>query len=362
MTLDPLQIGLWLLAGLVLAAVWFYNRWVARRLLPRRSAAVPGASVDPVLTDGLASPTASTADCVSDDRFGREPGLEPAPDAAGLPGPASGMDARLDAIVPLVLDSGGVVSGDAVLAALPGTRRVGSKPFAVEGLHATHQHWEVPRAGQRYTALRTGLQLANRLGPLNEIEFSEYVVKVQAFADAVGAAAEFPEMMEEVARARELDQFAGAHDAQLTFTLCARRAAWSPGYLVQHAAALGFVAGALPGRMVLSAGLPGGTPVLVLQYETQLALAEDPEQVSLRECHLSLDVPHVGREERPFVRLRETGLQLAASMEGLVTDGAGHVLAPEDLDRIGADLEALYEALAARDLPAGSALAKRLFS
>jgi hypothetical protein len=34
----------------------------------------------------------------------------------------------------------------------------------------------------------------------------------------------------------------------------------------------------------------------------------------------------------------------------------------EDLDRIGAELEALYDALEAHELPAGSALARRLFS
>jgi hypothetical protein len=52
----------------------------------------------------------------------------------------------------------------------------------------------------------------------------------------MGGAPEFPEMLDEVARARELDQFASAHDAQLGFTLRARSAAWSPGYVQQHAA------------------------------------------------------------------------------------------------------------------------------
>src|SRR5687768_17660362 len=55
----------------------------------------------------------------------------------------------------------------------------------------------------------------------------------------------------EVSRGRELDQFAGAHDAQLGFTLRARQAAWSPGFVHQHASRFGFVAGAIPGRMVL---------------------------------------------------------------------------------------------------------------
>jgi hypothetical protein len=66
--------------------------------------------------------------------------------------------------------------------------------------------------------LQAGVQLANRTGPLNEIEYSEFVMKAQAFADALGGTPDFPDMLQEVARARELDQFASQHDAQLGFT------------------------------------------------------------------------------------------------------------------------------------------------
>jgi hypothetical protein len=137
------------------------------------------------------------------------------------------------------------------------------------------------------------------MGALNEIEFSEFVMKAQAFADAINAAPEFPDMLQEVARARELDQFASDHDAQLAFQLRARQAAWSPGYLQQNAARLGFVPGALPGRMVLPAGAAGLSPVLGLGYDTQAALSDDPEQSAIRELSLSLDVAHVPRAEQP---------------------------------------------------------------
>ncbi len=46
------------------------------------------------------------------------------------------------------------------------------------------------------------MQLANRMGALNEIEFSEFVMKAQGFADAINAAPDFPDMLQEVARAR----------------------------------------------------------------------------------------------------------------------------------------------------------------
>jgi hypothetical protein len=169
-------------------------------------------------------------------------------------------------------------------------------------------------------------------------------------------------MRAEVARARELDAFASGHDAQLGITLRARRAAWSPGYVAQHAAQLGFVAGALPGRMVLSASQPGLPPVLVLGFDPQAAMADDPEQSALREVTLSLEVTHVARAEQPFLRLRQAAQALAEAMDGVVTDDGGAPLTADTMDRIGADLEALYDALDARDLSAGSPQARRLFS
>jgi hypothetical protein len=295
-----------------------------------------------------------------------EPAFDPAaplPTLGPLPTPEKRphLDALIDVIAPIALD-GRLVSGDALLAALPATRRVGSKPFAVEGQNDATETWEFPVAGQRYRALQAGVQLANRTGPLNEIEFSEFVLKAQHYADAVGGAPEFPDMLPEVARARELDQFAGQHDAQLGLTLRARGARWSPGFIQQQAARLGFVAGVIPGRMVLPSSEPGLPPVLDLSFDPQAALSEDPAQAAIPLVTLGLDVPQVHRGEQPFARLRDAAFALAEAMDGLITDDAGQPLRPETLDTIGADLDRLYDTLEQHDLAAGSPQARRLFS
>jgi hypothetical protein len=144
--------------------------------------------------------------------------------------------------------------------------------------------------------------------------------------------------------------------------LRAKNSAWSPGYVQQHASRLGFVAGVIPGRMVLPASTPGAPPVLGLTFDTQAALADDPAQSALRELTLSLDVPQVHRNEQPFVRMRDAAVALAAAMEGIITDDNGEVIRAEGLDVIGADLEKLYDTLESHDLAAGSPLARRLFS
>jgi FtsZ-interacting cell division protein ZipA len=270
------------------------------------------------------------------------------------------LDGLIDLIAAIEIDQ--PVSGEAAMAALPTTRRVGSKLFSVEGLNAETGAWEVPRSGQRYSTFQTGVQLANRTGALNEIEFSEFVLKTQAFADGINGAPEFPDMLDVVARARELDGFASAHDAQLSFTLKAVKAAWSPGYVQQNAARLGFVPGVIPGRMVVPAASAGLPPILGLVFDTQAAMSEDPAQSAIREITLSLDVPQVDRAEEPFARMIQTALELAREMDGAVTDDNGQPLSEAAVGAIARDLMALYNTLDARDLSAGSPQARRLFS
>ncbi len=354
--MSNLQIGLAIAGGLVLAAVVAHSAWSARKNQPKRATPeVPSAETPPQSIDdepaGRHEPSFDSGAGVSAlTTFAMLPSLEKKP----------GLDALIDVITPVAIDD--AVSGEAALAGMPATRRAGSKPFGVEGLNMATHVWELPGAGQRYSAFQCGVQLTNRLGALNQIEYSEFVMKTQAFADAIGGEPEFPEMLDEVARARELDQFASTHDAQLSFTLRATSTAWSPGYVAQNAARIGFVPGVIPGRMVLPAAERGGAPVLGLAFDTQAAMAEDPEQTALREVTLSLDVPQVSRSEQPFVRMRESAATLANSMGGVVMDDNGNPIAPEAMDVIGSELEQLYDTLDERDLSAGSVLARRLFS
>jgi hypothetical protein len=346
--MSTLQLGLAIAGGLLLAAVVAHGAWSARKVTPRQPQ--PGDDASSQEAPEAIEPRLDVDDFVS-----------PAASAHPPSDKKPGLDALIDVIAPVALET--EVHGEVVVAALPSTRRVGSKPFAVEGLNSESRHWEVPLAGQRYEALQAGVQLANRSGALNEIEFSEYVAKTQAFCDAVGGTADFPDMLEEVARARELDQFASGHDAQLGFTLRARSAAWSPGYVQQQAARLGFVAGTVPGRMVLPAASAAGLPpVLSLIFDTQAALAEDPAQAAVRQVSLALDVAQVDRSEQPFVRLREVAQAMAQAMDGVITDDNGQVLPRDAMDAIGGELEGLYDTLEQRDLASGSALARRLFS
>ncbi|MDO4770066.1 MAG: cell division protein ZipA C-terminal FtsZ-binding domain-containing protein [Brachymonas sp.] len=364
-----LQLGLAVAGGVVLAGLVAHNMWEARKNQPRQaepdaaSAALAedGAAADPAANGQNAHAAVPLADANGTSApaldLGSAQGLPQAQATAKKP-----LDPLIDAIASIELDAGTVVSGDAALAALPASRRVGDKPFAVEGRNSQSKEWEPPQAGQQYDAFQTGVQLANRSGALNEIGFSEFTLKAQAFADDVNGTPHFPDMIDEVARARELDQFASANDARLSFVLRARAAAWSTGYLHQVAAGYGFVAGALPGRLVLPSANVGEPPVLSLEFDTQAALAEDVEQAVVREVLLCLDIPQVPPEQKPFARMCELAQELAKKMEGTVIDGNGYRIDAVAMETIGKDVEDLYLLLAQRDFNAGSVLARRLFS
>jgi hypothetical protein len=343
-----LTVALAIVAGLVLAAVVAHGAWNARRAGPRQAQTLqPVERTEPTLAaPALSEPV-------------RDPAL-PAADVAASVRQGPRIDALIDAIVPLRMEA--PVSGEFVLAHAPTTRRAGSKPFLLEGLNAETGEWEPVASGQRYGELQAGVQLANRSGALNQIEYSEFAQTMQAFAENTGAMTELPDMLEVTARAKELDGFASEHDAQLTVTLRANGVAWSPGYLQQVAARHGFVPGAVSGRLVLPSGEDHAPPVLMLTFDARAALSDEPELAALREAALSLDVPQTPEAAEPFAAWQQAARKLADDMGATLIDDQGRAVTLHAFNAIGRELGQMYRALEARDLAAGSASARRLFS
>jgi hypothetical protein len=346
-----------LLGGVVVLLVALQGWWKARRMQPRRTAVattVTGAGEQRV-EPGFDSDDGG--DIAGADTQPATP--PPALRQALLRRPAR-LDALIDALVPMTLES--PISGDFVLSHQPSSRRAGTKVFLIEGLDTESGTWESPVAGRRYGELQAGLQLASRSGALNEIEYSEFVQKMQAFADAVGAVPDFPDMLDVVGRARELDAFAGPLDAVLTVTLRANNVAWSVGYVQQCAARLGFVAGPVPGRLILPAQEEGAPPVLVLSFDPQAALSDDAQGAVVRECTLSLDVPQTDERNEPFPAWHNAARTLSDDMDATLVDDQGEPVTLHAFSAIGLELQNIYGALASRDLGAGTAATRRLFS
>ncbi len=347
--MSTLTIALASLGGVVLAGVVAHGAWQARKAGPKRATPPPERSElrEPVMDPVDAVAVAAEA-------------LAELPERRANRRIVNRLDALIDAIAAVRIEV--PVSGAMAIAHLPTSRRAGGKPFLIEGLNSETGEWETPAHSQRYGEFQAGVQLANRTGALNEIEYSEFVQKIQSFAEGIGALADFPDMLEAVASARELDGFASQHDAQLAVHLQARSAAWSVGYIQQHAGRHGFVPGVVPGRLVMPAADEGAPPVLTLTFDSQAALADDPNLAALRDVTLSFDVPQTDATVEPFVAWQASAQALSLGMDASIVDDNGRPLSPEGFAAIGAELGRLYTALQDRDLAAGSPAARRLFS
>jgi len=347
-----LTTALVLVAVLVLAALAAHGLWSTRRARPRRAIAeatpAPGERVEPSMGALVAEAADASGEAALPTAAPRRSGAR--------------IDALIDAIATLALEA--PASGEMLLAHLPPSRRAGAKPFLIEGLSVASGEWEAVAPGQRYSELQAGVQLANRSGALNEIEYSEFVQKVQGFADAVSAVPDFPDMLDVVARARELDNFANPHDATLSVRLRANSVAWSVGYVQQCAARHGFVPGALAGRLVLPAAEEGAPPLLVLGFDAQAALAalgDDAALAAVRELSLTLDVAQTAESVEPFAAWHAAVRALADDMDATAVDDEGRPLTLQHFAAIHDELNKLYRALDARDMAAGTAVARRLF-
>ena len=343
--------ALLLLGGAVLLALALQAWWKTRRAQPRQIDDSAGG--DQRVEPGLGAGPEAGPDTIPDLS-------EDSPSQRQLHRRTPRLDALIDALVPLALDA--PISGELALQHLPATRRAGSKPFAIEGLDCDSGSWEPFAPGCRYSELQAGVQLANRSGALNEIEYSEFLQIVEAFAESVGASPDVPDMLEVVARARELDGLAAPLDAQLSITLRSNGVAWSVAFVQQVAARLGLVSGAMPGRWVLAAAEEGAPPMLMLSVDSQAALSEDPQRSVVRECVLSLDVPQTSSSVEPFPAWHLLGKKLADDMDASLIDDQGQALSLHAFDAIGKEIDELYRRLEQLDLAAGSPAARRLFS
>lgn len=279
----------------------------------------------------------------------------------GQPSPAL-IDPLIDCIVPMHLER--KASGDRILPLTGRLRRAGTKQVHLEGLRTETNAWEAVTAGHQYEDLQVAVQLANRSGPLNALEFSEFVNAVEALAEALDASAELPDMSETVANARELDAFAAGCDVQLGVNVISDGAPWSAAYVQTVATQDGLVLSRDGTRFSRYQADADGVqrPLFTLQFGETNFLRDDLTVHAGHRITLLLDVPVATQASKPFKTVCEYGYSLAQRMGAQLVDDNMRPLTEASFVAIFGQLEKLYEKLEARGMPAGSPVALRLFS
>jgi len=381
------QIGLVVLGGLVFAAVVVWSLWLSPRSKPerprvqRKSATRTASHAQAGRREpGLAAEEPDTRSALHR-MLSEAPNEQRAKDIAGPPtepavfglsiGPpetGDGLNPLIDAIVPILLDPKiSAIPAAAAMNAIPRHCRVGNKPWSIEGRNQRTTAWEQVTLGEYYDKFQAGVQLANRAGPLNPHEWSEFVTKVTEFTEPLGLRPQFPNTAETLQSAVALDQFANAHDRQLVFMLYARKNAWTAEQVNEYAGFEGFInISHTPGSMILP---PVGSdysvppvPLLTLAYHKPATTSLDPDQSAVRSITITLDAAYVARDENVFERLSSITTALCRELDGILCDQDGHPLLPETMQSIAAGLDDLYLSLEQHKLPAGAAVTRRLFS
>jgi hypothetical protein len=271
------------------------------------------------------------------------------------------LDPRIDCIVPLRLEE--PIAAEKVLPLAQYLRRTSSKRVHIEGHpqnSAPNAGWEALHANVRYDEIRAGVQLANRRGALNELEFSQFVSEVQTISNILDSSPDLPDMLDTVQMARELDGFAAQCDVQLSINIIADSMPWTAHEIQTVAVRDGLLLSRDGTRFVkLDAQQQ---PVFSLQFENINFLRDDLTYKGGATLTLLLDVPQTDANNQPFRTMCDYAIMLAARINGQVVDDGRRPLAQDALFAIEKQLAVLYERLDQAGLAAGSPLARRLFS
>jgi hypothetical protein len=294
---------------------------------------------------------------LSDEQALREEPIVPATTTLSATPPHI-VDRRIDCIVPIRLST--PLAGEKVILLAQRLRRAGNKPVYIEGTPEGGSGWELLQNGVRYEELRAAVQLANRSGALNELEFSEFVSGVQQFADALDAAPEFPDMLETVSMARELDAFAAQCDAQLSINVMSDGAPWSANYVQAVASQDGLLLSRDGTRFVKLDAKQ--SPVFMLQFGDTNFLRDDLTYKGGQIIALVLDVPVADEDILPFRLMCDYAKSLSERIGARVVDEQRRPLPDAALLSIEKQLMTLYAKLEEAGIPAGSPATRRLFS
>lgn len=321
--MSELQIGLLAIGALVVTGVFAYNR------LQERGAR----------RDAERSFRSGHQDALMEaPRQGAERPLEPTRPAARVEpadplGAAAQPDPRIDYVIELALER--PAAG------------IEEQWKAIERRHAPRALLAGSADG---LAWRAGLQLVSRDGVAGEADLIEFRSGVETLAAGVGATVSAPEMRAAIEAARELDEFCAEADIQVVVHVASRTDEAFAEDAVRAAAEAAGMAREADGRFTIrdAAG--------------HLLYALGARDGAPADLSLALDLARTPDTQRSFEAMARLAQHLAVSLGGQLEDDNGNVLDERALAAIAQQLDGVRAKLELRGVPAGSALALRLFS
>lgn len=383
--MSELQMALIAAGALLVLAVWGFNVWQEKKHRQRAERMLPASGSDVLMAGRPATelpetpaafrrqePGVAAAPAVPrEPTFGDAPATPPSPapevqSPAAAPAPAVAVpaewgDGRADCL--LRIEFVEPVAVTALWAEHAGWSQRLDKPLRWLGLSA-QERWRTlaPQDPGTVTQLAVALQLVNRQGAVGEATLTTFLQGAHQLAQAFAGLIELPEPAAVLARAGELDGFCAGVDVQLALYVLPRQGSLAllPGdKLVALCEQEGLK---LEGERCVAFDAAGAEAFALSWQAAAATPATALAGAALTSLTLSLDVPRTAGGAIAFDRMVACARKCAETLGGKIVDAQQKPLAEATLGAIRARIEELQGLMAAREIPAGSVRALRLFS
>jgi hypothetical protein len=360
--MSDLQLLLIALGAVVILGVVLYNIWQERSARKRAEKAFGTAIGDALFArnvdaDERREPTLGALPPSDLVEAAETMPHRTAPESLEAPaGPAADISSRIDTVAVILAD--GPVMREQLEPLLDALQNH-TTPVHVEGL--VDEQWHPIEGSPRgsWRELRVGLQLASRSGPVPETEIDRFNQAIAEFAASVNAVSQREAPAAAAQRARDLDSFCAEADIEVAVNVVGRSGAtFAPSRVKSLALAKGFSETA-SGELVRYAG--NGPPDCVIRR------FDDPPGKSANHAYytgltFALDLPQVADPPRALQRMVDLAEDFAGELGGELVDDNRRPLTDAGIASLRRSLEKIAGGMESHGIPAGSALARRLFT
>lgn len=268
-------------------------------------------------------------------------GAEAVPAEVAEPDPLP--DAQVEHVV--ILEPPAPVNTDRLVALTSSLRHVGSKPVRIE-VERLGSHWGPLTAGEKAVRIRCSLLLANRQGPLNAVELSDFNAAIESLAGKLQAPVSIPDMAPILRNARDLDTLAARLDTQIEVRVELPEAA-EPNRVAGVVRHLGL---SERGNGRYEAFADSGDSLFTLAFN------QTRDQIDF-----VLDVPRTAEKYEAWEGMVACAQSMAQALGGRLVDSSGRGLSVGMIGTVSRQLARRYAELAQAGLAAGNAAALRVF-
>lgn len=300
-------------------------------------------------------------------RFVAPPPVEPEPPAAApsrtSPPPRTGVEPEgpLDGAIEYVARLRYAQPTALVFATLLDNMRRISKPIRLFGRREDGT-WEpvLAHAARPYDTVELSLLLADRSGPLSEVQIDTFCRRLYEFATEHGGAVSCQDKAVALEQARVLDSFCAEVDMLIGLNVVSSSGLDFPSQDIHDLATASGLTQGGDGTYGLRDGQ--GRQLFTLATHNEMLAAGDESIQSVQGLSLLFDVPRVADGLAAFDRMAGLGFELAARLGGQLVDDGGRPVSRDSLAKDRQRLEMIYARMAQLGIPAGGERALRLFA